>query len=107
MATAAKKANTQKQGRLDAHLLEMIRRNDEVWTEWDLLAGADEADPRIDALSNESAQLEREILATPAFTDAGLAGKRRIVERAELSAWDDLKIIDVIFQLDAERIAAH
>jgi hypothetical protein len=104
MTKAGKKATTQKQDRPDAHLLEMIRRDHEIWTEWDLL---DEKDSRVDALSTESTELEREILVTPAFTADGLAGKRRIVERAELSAWDDLEIIDVIFRLDAERIAAR
>ena len=59
-----------------------------------------------DTFSTESADLEREILATPAFTAEALAGERRIVDRAELLEWDDLEIIPVIFRLDAERISA-
>jgi hypothetical protein len=88
----------------DASLIAMTQRLDEIWSEWDR---ADEDDPRVAAFCDEAGELERTILATPAFTDEGLAGKRRIVERAELSEWDDLEIIDVIFRLDAERIAAR
>ena len=59
-----------------------------------------------DAPCRECAQLERVILLTPAFTATGADGNRRIVERAELTEFDDLDIIGTIFVLDAERIAA-
>jgi hypothetical protein len=58
------------------------------------------------ALSDQCCELERKILATPTFTAEGLTGKRRVVERAELDSWDDLGIIETIFALDAERVAA-
>jgi hypothetical protein len=90
----------------DAALLAAILRHDALWREWDHLAEADENDHRIDRLASECCELEKQITATPAFTHAGLAGKRRVVELAELAQWDGLDLIETIFKLDAERIAA-
>jgi len=93
----------------DAGLLEMVARHDHLWDLTDHLAalgdaGTDTAE-YIDALA-EAADLERRIAATPAFTPAGLAGKRRMVDRAEMESSDDLGLIETILQLDAERVAA-
>jgi hypothetical protein len=100
------KASKSKRQNPDAGLIAMIKRHDVLWAEWDRVAKVDEDDPRIDAYSSEAVELERKILATPAFTDEGLAGKRRVVERAELVEWDYLGIVDTIFALDADRVAA-
>jgi hypothetical protein len=81
------------------------RRHDDVWAQWDALVEINEKDPGIDALCEESGDLEREIVVTPAFTAAGLAGKRRIVERSELQECDNLDLIEVILRLDAQRVA--
>jgi hypothetical protein len=89
----------------DAELLAMIRRHGKLWTEWDRIANINEEDPRISTFSREAVELERKILATPALTRKGLAGKRRVVQRAEMEAWDDLGIIETIFDIDAERVA--
>jgi hypothetical protein len=43
----------------------MTKRLDEIYSEWDL---ADEDDPRVAVFCDEAAELERTILATPAFT---------------------------------------
>jgi hypothetical protein len=91
----------------DAELLAMIERHDALWTLTDRLAalgdaGADTAE-YADA-NEEAADLERWIAATPAFTPAGLAGKRRVVERAEFD--DDYDIIATILRLDAARVHA-
>jgi hypothetical protein len=91
----------------DAGLLEMVARHDHLWDLTDHLAalgdaGTDTAE-YIDALA-EAADLERRIAATPAFTPAGLAGKQRVVERAEFD--DDNGIIAAILRIDTARIAA-
>ena len=90
----------------DAALVELIQRLDRLWAESDRLVAIDEDDPRCAALCSECAELERRILVTPAYPAAGADGKRRIVERAELTEFDDLDLIGTIFTLDAERIAA-
>ena len=69
---------------LNAALIAMVNQHDKLWHEWDRLVEENEDDPRIDAFSGEAVELERKILATPAFTAKGLTGKRRVVERAEL-----------------------
>ena len=104
MAKAVTKLSTQNEDDSDAGLLAMIQRHDKLWVEWDRLAKINEDDPRIPALSDECAALEPRIIATPAHSQEGLTGKRRVVERGELS--DDFGIIDTMLELDAERIAA-
>jgi hypothetical protein len=103
MAKAATKRTTQTHDP-DAGLLAMIRRHDELWAAWDSIVKVDEDDPRIDGLSSECWNLERRIVATAAFTSDGLIGKRRVVDRAELE--DDHGIVETIFSLDTERVAA-
>jgi hypothetical protein len=90
----------------DATLHEMIARLDGLWAKSDRLAAIDDTGAEYDALCRECGELERVILVTPAFTAAGADGKRRIVERAELTEFDDLDLIGTIFALDAERVAA-
>src|SRR5262245_42936606 len=90
----------------DASLVELIERLDRLWSESDRLAAIDYTGPGYDAICREFGELERVILVTPAFTEAGASGKRRIVERAELTDFDDLGLISVILALDAERVAA-
>ncbi|MGA7071776.1 hypothetical protein [Bradyrhizobium sp.] len=89
---------------LDAALIAMVQRHDAIFEEWDRLVEGDEDDPRIAALSGESCDIERKIVATPAFTQEGLDAKWRVLTRAELEAFDDLGIIDMILTLDAERV---
>jgi hypothetical protein len=89
----------------DATTIELIDHLDRLWVRSDHLAEIDDTGPEYDALCRECAQLERVILVTPIHTEAGAAGKRRIVERAELTEFDDLGLIETIFALDAERIA--
>jgi hypothetical protein len=94
----------------DAELLAMIERHDELWDLTDriyaALSDAGTYTPEYDDASAEAVGLERWIVATPAFTPAGLAGKRRVIERANMEPSDDFGIIEAILQLDAERIAA-
>ena len=90
----------------DTELLAMIERLDRLWAEFDRLVDIVEGEPRFAAICGECAQLERVILATPAFTHAGANGKQRIVARADLTDFDDLGLIGTIFELDAERVAA-
>jgi hypothetical protein len=73
------KSTTKKHGP-DAALLAMIRRHDHSWARWGRFAERNEIDPRIDALSDECCELEPIIIATPAHTKEGLAGKRRIID---------------------------
>jgi hypothetical protein len=88
-----------------------IVKNAELWAEWDDIARADDAagiieedHPRIDAISSEARALEFKIVATPAFTRQGFAGKRRVARRADLV--DDDGGIAAILQNDAERVVA-
>ena len=104
MAKAAAKLSTQYESDPDAGLLAMITRHDFLWAEWDRVARVNDHDPRVVAIGEECSKLEPRIVATRAFTAAGLSGKRRVVERAELE--DDFGIIETIFDLDEERIAA-
>jgi hypothetical protein len=76
----------------------MIGRHDEVWAQWDRLAKLDEDDPRIGALSDECSRLEPAIIATPAYTKAGLADKRRLIAKvgyASVNGSKDLATDDV------------
>ena len=104
MPKAAAKRSTQNADDPDTELLAMIGHHDKLWAQWQRLYEINEADNRIPRLSQACAELEPRILATPAFTASGLAGKRRVVERGGLE--DDFGIVDTIFALDAERIAA-
>lgn len=90
----------------DAELLALVNRHDQLWAEWNRLAKVDERDPRIRALSEETSELARQIVVTPAHTAEGLNGKVRVIEVEELESWDDLGLIAEILEHDAERIAA-
>jgi hypothetical protein len=90
----------------DTDLLAMVNRHDGLWAEWDRLAKVDEDDPRIPALSDETSELAKRIVVTPAHTVEGLNGKVRVVALEELESWDDIGLIEIILQLDAERVAA-
>jgi hypothetical protein len=70
------------------------------------IASINESDPRIPNISAETSQLARRIAVTPAHTAEGRDGKIRVVKLEELESWDDLGLIETIFELDAERIAA-
>jgi hypothetical protein len=87
----------------DTELLAMIQRHKAAWNEWDQLT---EDDPRIDALGELTTDLARLIVVTPAHTPEALEGKRLIIEREQLTEWDDLCLIETIIELDAERVAA-
>lgn len=89
----------------DAALLADVERHGRLWAEWDgIVAEAGEDDPRIPALSDETAELAKRIAVTPAHTIEGRNGKIRIIDREELESWDDLGLIATILVLDAERI---
>jgi hypothetical protein len=99
----------------DATLLTLIARHDHLWSEWKRLAQNSEDDPRIAALIVECAELEPRIIAMPAHTERGLAGKRRVINvseyackegRPELTLGDVNELVGVILELDAERIAS-
>ena len=53
-------------------------------------------------LVHEACRLEVKITAMPAFTSEGLAGKRRVVSRAEFD--DDDGIVAAIIENDAARV---
>ncbi|MGJ5082738.1 hypothetical protein [Bradyrhizobium sp. HKCCYLS3013] len=84
----------------DNELLAMAARHDALWGR---CGGATEAidGAALDALCT----LERHLVATPAFSQAGLAAKRRVVERAAFDDGDG--IIAAILALDAERVGAE
>jgi hypothetical protein len=75
----------------------MIRRHDDLWQQF-----TEETPGRT---GPRSLQLEVKITGMPAFTSEGLAGKRRVVRRAEFD--DDDGIVAAILALDAERVAAN
>ena len=77
----------------DTALLEMIERHDFLWKTWPP-EGASKAH------LDEACELEVKIIASPAFTARGLAGKRSVVRRAEID--DDYGIIAAILENDAE-----
>ena len=97
----------------DAELLAMIQRHETLWSEWECLAQEHEDDPRISPISEECAELEPRIIATPAHTEAGLAGKKHVIRvtgyagrAGSPGAGDVDELVDVILKLDAARIAA-
>jgi hypothetical protein len=91
---------------LDACLLADIERHDNLWAEWDRIAEIDEDDPRIPALSDETIELAKRIVVTPAHAAEGRDGKIRVVDLEKLESWDDLGLIETILRLDLERVAA-
>jgi hypothetical protein len=99
----------------DANLLAMINRHAELWEEWDRRAKADEDDPRIPEISEDCSALEPLIIATPAHTEQGLAGKRRLLEvtqyagregRHESAIGEVAEQVEAILALDDERVKA-
>jgi len=91
----------------DASLLADIHRHDALWAEWDRIqAESGQDDPRIPALIDETTDLAKRIVVTPAHTVAGRDGKNRILEREDLEAWDSLGLIETVLGMDAARIAA-
>jgi len=114
MAKAAGKSTTGKQDP-DAELRAMIKRHDDLWAQWGRLIKQDEDDPRISRLSSECCELEPIIVATPALTRAGLAAKRRVIDKVEyaavngnpdLATGDVAELVAAILAVDAERVAA-
>jgi hypothetical protein len=92
---------------VDAVLLAAIERHSLLWAQWDrIVADGGEDDARIPALSDETTELAKRIVVTPAHTSEGRDGKIRVVKLEELESWDDLGLIETILGLDAERIAA-
>lgn len=88
-------------------LLADIERHGKLWAEWDrIFAEGGEDDPRIPALSDQTTDLAKRIVVTPAHSVEGRDGKIRIAKLEELRSWDDLGLIETILVLDAERIAA-
>jgi hypothetical protein len=118
MAKANSRHTTPKQNP-DAELLAMIERHDKLWTIWDDNARAAdvawqrgdrrearklENDPRLDPIRSETRELEYRIVTTSAFTNRGLAGKKRVAKRACFS--DREGIVAAGLEFDAERVAA-
>jgi hypothetical protein len=92
--------------KLDADLLALARRHDRLWSRW---GHAADDDPRIASWSAEAVELELRVIATPAHTHAGVVAKRRILSKAQLfdppSSEPIAGLVDVIFRMDAERVA--
>jgi hypothetical protein len=65
----------------DAELLAMVERHDHLWT---LCTPQACESGEANAFMDECLQLEARIIGTPVSTPEGLAGKQRVVERAEL-----------------------
>ena len=104
---------TQDEDNPDAALLAMIARHDELWAEWDRLT--QDHDPGVSALSEECEKLEPRIIATPAHTEEGLAGKRRVIKitryagragHPEQATGDVTELVDAILEMDAARIVS-
>ena len=91
---------------MDAGLLADIEQHGKLWAEWDRVAKIDADDPRIPALCDETTELAKRIVVTPAHTVEGRDGKIRIIDLEELESWDDLGLIETILRLDLERVAA-
>ena len=114
MAKAAGKSTTGKQDP-DAALRATIKRHDDLWARWGRLAKENEDDPRIPDLSSACCELEPIIVATPAHTRAGLAAKRRVIDKVgyaavngnpDLATGEVSALVAAILAVDAERIAA-
>jgi hypothetical protein len=85
----------------DAELITKVRRHDLLWQTWPPEGGASKEH------LDETCDLELQILATPAFTRQGLAGKRRVAERAAQFHDDECgQLLEEIMRNDAERVAA-
>jgi len=82
----------------DAELMAMIERHDYLWALWTPWRAESSGG---DDIMRECGDLERKILATPVFTAAGLAGKKRVIERAALD--DDDGNVAAVLKADAER----
>jgi hypothetical protein len=80
----------------DAQLLALVEEHDRLY---EVCNGEDEVPAE---LIYELCELERQITARPVFTAAGLAGKTRVVERAEYD--DDDCITREIMRLDHARV---
>ena len=83
----------------DAELLAMVERHDHLWA---LCTPQACESGEANAFMDECLQLEVRIIATPVFTPEGLAGKQRVVERAELD--DGEAVVAAILQADEERV---
>jgi hypothetical protein len=81
----------------DFYLLEKVAEHDEVFD----LCGNDDAD---DGFTDIMCMLEIEIASCPAFTAAGLAGKMRVIERAEFCP-AVMRVVREILRQDRKRIA--
>ena len=83
----------------DAELLAMVERHDHLWA---LCTPQACESGEANAFMDECLQLEVWIIARPVFTLEGLAGKQRVVERAELD--DDEAVVAAILRADEERV---
>jgi len=83
----------------DAELLAMVERHDHLWA---LCTPQACESGEANAFMDECLQLEVRIIARPVFTPEGLAGKQRVVERAELD--DGEAVVAAILQADEERV---
>jgi len=114
MAKAAKKSTTGKEDP-DAALRAMIKRHDQLWARWGRLIKQNEDDARIPELSSACCELEPIIVTAPALTRAGLAAKRRVIDKVgyaavngkpDLATGDVAELVAAILAVDAERVAA-
>jgi hypothetical protein len=93
----------------DAMMLALIDRHTALWDEWGGLMRQDENDPRLGGLSDECDKLEHRIIAMPAHTAAGLAGKVALITNVDFtdSCGADIDmLVDAILEVDEARIAA-
>lgn len=96
----------------DEGLFEIIRRHDHAWKRMDDLVaiGGDDATdtPEYQAASWETVDLEYRVTAYPVQTEDGNAAKLAFMRKYDLvGSLDAETLIEVISELDAERVAAR
>jgi hypothetical protein len=85
---------------MDTDLLALCKRHDALWAQ---LNTAVEPSGWLE-LSREADQIERRVVGIPATTRKGLAGKRRVLRRADFS--DDDGVIESTLLFDRQRVEA-
>jgi hypothetical protein len=85
---------------MDTDLINLCQRHDVLWAQLNV---ADEP-PGWRELSREADEIERRIVGMPAHTRKGLAGKRRVLRRADFDDGDGVIASTLLF--DRERVEA-
>ena len=90
----------------DADLLLLIDRHRRLWGEWDRLHPVDEDHPEIERIWYQVLDAARAVVLTPAFTAAGLDGKREVVRLNEMDTGDVHGLVAFALHMDEHRLAA-